>query len=196
LSTSTVLVGWSTSGEVGGVIFLHRSCQVRGREGTVYVGRPTFAWVTDVPPKKENYVLKHARDTSSIEPGATALESEGPHIPDGMLQRLNVIAQRTGRRNHHDGFGNESRGDGTPDASTSTNRRSGNPLFDAETLRTPTSGRRPEIDGIGRPGWRRSSTEQHREYRRADDLHGGETAAFSTADGERWGSAQCSHLKI
>ncbi len=119
-------------------------------------------------------------NTSSTEAGATAFENQGPHIPDGMLRRLNIVAQRTGRRNHHDGFGIESNDDSTPDGSTPTNRRSGNPLFDAETLRTPTSGGRPEI-----AGWRRSSTEQHQEYRPVHDFHGAETAAFSTGHGER-----------
>lgn len=98
-----------------------------------------------------------------------------------MVRRLNVVAQRASRRNHRDGFSFGAGGDSTPDASTATNRHSGNPLFDADTL----SGGRPEIDGISRPGWRRNSTEQHQEYHPVHDVHGAETAAFSTGHGER-----------
>lgn len=117
--------------------------------------------------------------------GATAFESQGPHIPDGMLQRLNAVVQRTSRRSHHDGFGIESNGDGTSDSSTSTNRRSSNPLFDAETLRTPISGREPDFDGSNRPRWRRSSTEQYEDHHPADDVHGSALGAFSSGHGER-----------
>ncbi|CAM9187062.1 unnamed protein product, partial [Ectocarpus sp. 6 AP-2014] len=151
----------------------------------------------------EALILRGADVSARDHGGATAFESQGPHVPDGMLQRLDTIAQRSGRRtHHHPGISTAaintstfttSSGRSAQDGGGSMSSRRSNTVLDSDTLSArATGGGVPENNsGDGRSGWRwRSNTgriEHHVPF--TDDAHDGAAgvgpAAISTGDGGR-----------
>ncbi|CAM9246774.1 unnamed protein product, partial [Pylaiella littoralis] len=132
----------------------------------------------------EALILRGADVFAMDNGGATALENQGPHAPDGMLRRLNTIAQRSSRQHdHRDGEDVEDNStsdtpsrnpDGQGQTSNSWHNNNNNSIFDAATLRTSTSGGRPGSNECARPGLRRGNTGHHYEYHRSiGDAHDG-----------------------
>lgn len=124
---------------------------------------------------KQDQTVSH-KTCIHVEPGATAFESEGPHVPVGMLRRLNSIAMHTSRRNHHhDDVSAEATASGTDsgtaDGVTPSTRY--NNSSDADTRRAPASGGSPESNEPSTPGWRRDNTGHQRGHHPADDTHDG-----------------------
>lgn len=139
-----------------------------------------------------------------IEPGATAFESQGPHVPVGMLRRLNAIAQRTSRRNrHHDDVGIEatanSSDNGTSEGVASTRRYNSNLSMPRQSELQPVAatqkgfGPNTPGSGSGSPG------HQHR-YQPANGAHDGagsvRSAHVSTAHGGKYGVVPFQQLVV